>query len=395
MNKEWIDRGKKVIMNTYSQLPIAFEKGEGMYLWDSDGNKYLDFVAGISVNALGYSNQAFITKTTEQLNKIVHISNIYWIPPSIELAEILVANSELNRVFFCNSGAEANEAALKLSRKYGKKKHGNDCYEIISLNHSFHGRTFATITATGQPKYQKGLDPLFPGIKYAELNSIEDLKSKISSKTCAIIIEPIQAEGGIHPCTQEFLQYARDVCDEKDIVLIFDEVQCGIGRSGKLFAYQLYNIIPDIITLAKGLAGGLPIGAMVANQEKADAFSPGDHASTFGGNYVACSGGVSVLNQIISEGFLNNVIKQGAYLQKKLEELKTKFSIISEVRGHGLLIGMEFSIPVKEIINKSLEKNLLLLNAGTNVIRFVPPLIVQQKEIDEMITILSNVIAEF
>jgi len=395
MTNEWIERGNKVIMNTYSQFPIALEKGNGVYLWDTDGKKYLDFVAGIAVNALGYNDSDYVKEISTQLAKLQHCSNLYWMPPSIELSEILIQNSCFDKVFYCNSGAEAVEAAIKLSKKYGKKARGENCYEIITMKESFHGRTMATITATGQSKYQKGFDPLLPGFTYVEFNNFSELEKTVSENTCAIIIEPIQGEGGIHPAEKTYLEKVRALCDENDIVLIFDEVQCGIGRTGELFAYQLFNVKPDVISLAKGLGGGFPIGAMLATQSKADALQPGDHASTFGGNYLACTAGKVILKKLLDQGVLENVQNIGIYLKSKLMELREKYEIIIDVRGHGLMLGIELNCSVKNIIEKCMEKNLLLLGAGENVIRFVPPLIIGKKEIDEGISILNEVLQQF
>jgi len=392
---EWIERGSKVIMNTYSQFPIVIEKGNGVYLWDSDGKKYLDFVAGIAVNALGYNDSDYVEQISMQLTKLQHCSNLYWMIPSIELSEVLIQNSCFDKVFYCNSGAEAVEAAIKLSKKYGKKHHGEKCYEIITMKKSFHGRTMATVTATGQTKYQKGFDPLMPGFSYVEFNNFNDLKEAINENTCAIIIEPIQGEGGIHPVEKAYLQQVRSLCDKNDIVLIFDEVQCGMGRTGELFAYQLYNIKPDVVSLAKGLGGGFPIGAMLAVQNKADAFQPGDHASTFGGNPLACTAGKTVLNKLLNKGVLENVQKQGKYLKEKLIELKVKYEMIIDVRGYGLMLGIELNCLVKDIVKECMNKGLLIIGAGEKVIRFVPPLIIKKIEIDEGLSLFESVIQQF
>ncbi|KKN18910.1 hypothetical protein LCGC14_0951060 [marine sediment metagenome] len=393
--EDWIERGNKVIMNTYSQFPIVMEKGKGVYLWDSNGNKYLDFVAGIAVNALGYNNSDYVKEISNQLSKLQHCSNLYWMIPSIELSEILVQHSCFDRVFYCNSGAEAVEAAIKLSRKYGKKVHDDNCYEIITMKKSFHGRTLATVTATGQTKYQSGFSPLVPGFSYVDFNNFDSLEKEVSENTCAIIIEPIQGEGGIHPAEKDYLRQVRALCDKNDIVLIFDEVQCGMGRTGKLFAYQLFGIEPDVVSLAKGLGGGFPIGAMLATQSKANAFKPGDHASTFGGNPLACTAGKVVLNKLLNDGVLENVQNQGNHLKKRLFELKDKYEEIKDVRGHGFMVGMELNCEVKEIVNKCMENGLLILGAGENVIRFVPPLIIGKEEIDEGIKILDEVLKDF
>ena len=395
MTNEWIERGTKVIMNTYSQFPIVLEKGNGVHLWDSDGKKYLDFVAGIAVNALGYNDSDYVKELSTQLAKLQHCSNLYWMPPSIELGESLVNNSCFDKIFYCNSGAEAVEAAIKLSKKYGKKFHGENCYEIITMKKSFHGRTMATITATGQTKYQKGYNPLLPGFSYVDFNNFKELEKTVNQNTCAIIIEPIQGEGGIHPAEKIYLEKVRSLCDKNDIVLVFDEVQCGIGRTGELFAYQLFDVKPDVITLAKGLGGGFPIGAMLATQSKADALQPGDHASTFGGNPLACTAGKVILKKLLNEGVLENVKQVGAHLKTKLLELQEKYEMIIDVRGHGLMLGIEFNCTVKNIVKECMDKNLLLLGAGENVLRFVPPLIIGKKEIDEGIDILNGVLQQF
>jgi len=390
----WIERGKKVIMNTYKQFPIVLERGNGTYLWDVNNKKYLDFVSGIAVNALGHAHEAYIKAISYQVQKLQHCSNLYWIMPAIELGEILIKNSCFDKVFFCNSGTESVEAAIKLSRKYGKKKKGKDCYEIITMKGSFHGRTFGSLSATGQIKYQKGFEPLLKGFQYCEFNNFEDVLEKVSKKTCAIMIEPIQGEGGINMADETFLRNIRKLCNEENIILIFDEVQCGMGRTGQLFAYQNFNVKPDIISLAKGLGGGFPIGAMMANQEKADAFEPGDHASTFGGNPLACEAAKVVLNELIEGNLLKNVNESGNYLIKKLNDLKKEFSFIEEIRGLGLLIGVEFEFETDEIINKCIDNGLLLVNAGKHVIRFLPPLSVKKEEIDEAIEIFSQVLKE-
>ena len=390
----WIERGNKVIMNTYRQFPIILEKGNGVYLWDSEGKKYLDFVAGIAVNALGYNNTDYVNEISIQLTKLQHCSNLYWMIPSIELGEILMHNSCFDKVFYCNSGAEAVESAIKLSKKYGKKVHGENCYEIITMERSFHGRTMAALTATGQTKYQNGFSPLIPGFSYVEFNNFNKLEKAVSENTCAIIIEPIQGEGGIYPAEKSYLQKVRSLCNRNDIVLVFDEVQCGIGRTGKLFAYQLFDVYPDVITLAKGLGGGFPIGAMLAIQSKADAFQPGDHASTFGGNHLACVAGKVVLRKLLHEGVLENVKKQGAHLKEKLVELQKKHEIIIDIRGYGLMLGIELNCSVKEIIDKCMEKGLLVVGSGENIIRLLPPLIITKNEIDNGIEILNEILQQ-
>ncbi|NLJ89150.1 MAG: aspartate aminotransferase family protein [Epulopiscium sp.] len=391
---EWISRGKKVIMNTYNRFPLTLTEGKGVYVKDAEGKKYLDFASGIAVNALGYGNKALVEALEEQINKIMHCSNLYWNTAAIETAEIMINHSIFDKVFFCNSGAEAIESALKLARKFGKKKHGENCYEIITMKNSFHGRTLGAITATGQEKYQKDLNPLLDGILYADFNDFESVKKLVSEKTCAILVEPIQGEGGIRPAKKDFLQKLRDLCNEKDILLMYDEVQCGIGRTGYLFAYEAYGVAPDVISLAKGLGGGFPIGAMMLVEKYSDIFEPGDHASTFGGNPAACTAAKVVLNSLMKASILENVKKQGDYLKEKLNKLKERYEIIIDVRGMGLMQGIELSLPVADIINQCIKSGLLLVGAGSQVIRFVPPLIVDKNEIDEAINILENVLKE-
>lgn len=386
-----VERGKKVVMNVYNRYPIAIKKGSGMYVWDTTGKKYLDFVGGIAVNALGNNHKKLVEAISKQAAEIIHCSNYYWNEPMIELAELLIDNTCFDKTFFCNSGAEANEAALKLSRKYAVKYHDSENrFEIISMKNSFHGRTYAAITATGQLKYQKGLNPLMPGIKHITFNDFDELKMAVNEKTCAVLLEPIQGESGIHPADKEYLQKVRNLCDEKDLLLIFDEVQCGVGRTGELCAYQYYGVEPDVLTFAKGLAGGVPIGAMLTKQKAADAFQPGDHASTFGGNPLATAAGKIVIKELLENNVLENVRKQGKYLSTKLNELKSKSNAIKEVRGVGLLQGIEITLEASAVIKNVMEKGLLLASAGTNVIRFVPSLTVCEKEIDEMIDILAS-----
>lgn len=383
------ERGSKVIMNTYSRFPIAFDHGKGMYVWDMDGKKYLDFVAGIAVNSLGYSNEKLGKKIAEQSMKLMHVSNLYYTEPQITLAEELCANSCFDKVFFCNSGAETIESALKIARKYAVMK-GKKGRDVITMEKSFHGRTYGAVTATGQDKYHKGLDPMLPGIKHVPFNDFEALKNAVDENTCAILMEPIQGEGGIRPAKKEYLEKVRTLCDEKDIVLLFDEVQCGVGRTGYLFTYQAYGIEPDGACFAKGLAGGIPIGAFMAKDKLAEAFKPGDHASTFGGNPFATAAGTVVMDELLNGGLLDNVKKQGELLTKKLNELKAKHSIIADVRGMGLIQGIELTIPAGDVIADCINNGLLLVGAGTNVIRFVPALIVTESEINEAMDILDK-----
>ncbi|HCT64672.1 MAG TPA: aspartate aminotransferase family protein [Lachnospiraceae bacterium] len=381
-------RGAKVVMNTYSRFPIAFDHGKGVYVWDTDGKKYLDFVAGIAVNSLGHGNEKLAQNIAEQAMKLIHVSNLYYTEPQITLAEMICEHSDFDKVFFCNSGAESIEAALKICRKYATMK-GKAGRDIITMEHSFHGRTYGAVTATGQDKYHKGLEPMLPDFIHVPFNNLEALKAVVSENTCGILIEPIQGEGGIHSADIEYLKAVRKLCDENDIILVFDEIQCGVGRSGELFAYQALGVKPDAATFAKGLAGGVPIGALMTTDKLAQAFQPGDHASTFGGNPLATSAGTVVMDELFNNGVLENVRVQGKYLTSKLMELKQKYDIITDVRGMGLIQGIELSIPVGPIVADSIEKGLLLVGAGANVIRFVPALIITKEEIDEAMAILE------
>lgn len=381
------------IMNTYNRFQTEIVRGEGVYLFDENNKKYLDFTAGIAVNSLGYGDKDCIKAIEEQLHNFNHCSNLYYSRPQADVAQILVENSCFEKVFFCNSGAEATETMLKIARKFGKTK-GDNCSGIITMKNSFHGRTTGAITATGQLKYQKSFTPLLPNIFYAEFNDIESVKSLADENTCAIIVEPMQGEGGMKPATFEFLQELRKLCDEKNILLGFDEVQCGIGRTGELFAYQKYGIEPDMIGMAKGLANGLPIGACAAKGIAASILEPGDHASTFGGNPVSCSSAKVVLTKLVKENLIQNVKETGNYLKEKLVELSKKYNFIKEVRGLGLMIGMELSIPAKEILDKCMDNGLLLIGAGAQIIRFVPPLIVSKDNVDEAVLTLDKILGE-
>ncbi|MGO1468995.1 MAG: aspartate aminotransferase family protein [Tissierella sp.] len=389
-NQKIIEKSNKYIMNTYNSFQIQLEKGKGVYVWDIEGKKYIDCVAGIAVNVLGYSDEQYIEAIQKQFEKIHHSSNLYITKPAVLLAETLVENSQFDKVFFCNSGTEAMEASIKLARKHGCKNKGEKATEIISMKNSFHGRSLGALTATGQQKYQEGFGPLIPDIKYAIYNDFESLKNLVSENTCGIILEVIQGEGGVIPINKEYLKKVRKLCTESDIALIFDEVQTGIGRTGKLFAYENYGISPDIIALAKGLGGGVPIGAMMAKEKFALSFKPGDHASTFGGNPIATSAGNHILYRLLNGGVLKNAQESGDYLKEKLEELKKKYKIIKDVRGKGLMQGIEVDIDPKKIIKNTMENGLLLVGAGENVIRFVPPLIITKEEIDGAISILEK-----
>ncbi|WP_292460858.1 acetylornithine transaminase [Methanothermococcus sp.] len=389
--KSVMEEDEKYIMKTYGRLPVVLVKGDGMYVEDINGKKYLDFLAGISVNNVGHCHPEVVETIKKQAETLMHTSNIYYIVPQVKLAKKLVELSGLDRAFFSNSGAEANEAAIKLARKYGKNNNIGEG-EIITMEHGFHGRTLTTITATAKPKYQEGYGPLPRGFKYVPFNDLEALKENISDKTTAIMLEPIQGEGGIYVANKDYLKGARDLCDDKNIILIFDEVQCGMGRTGKMFAYENYNIKPDILTLAKALGGGFPIGATLAKEEIADAFTPGAHGTTFGGNQLACASAYASVS--IIEGLLQNTQKMGDYFIAKLKNLKDKYPFIKEIRGMGLMIGMELSFNGGDIVKKMLEKGYLINCTSDTVLRFLPPLIVEKEHIDELVNALDEVFSE-
>ena len=381
------DLGEKYVMKTYSRFPLTFERGEGMYVYDENGKEYLDFVAGIAVNSLGHNHPKLVKAISEQAAKLIHISNLYYSRPQCTLAQKLVENGSLDKVFFCNSGAEAIESALKLARKYGSK---TGRQEIITMHKSFHGRTFGAVTATGQDHYHEGFGDMLPNIKYATFNDFESVKNTVTENTVAILMEPVQGEGGIIPAKKEFLEQVRALCDEKDILLMFDEVQCGVGRLGTLFAYQTYGVVPDVMSTAKGIAGGVPCGLMMAKEKVAEAFVPGDHASTFGGNPLATAAGNVVVDELLG-GLLDNVKEQGANLREKLEEVSAKHKdLVKDVRGIGLMQGMELTEPAGDYIAKAIDMGLLLVGAGKYIIRFVPSLIVSKEDIDKAMEILDK-----
>ncbi|MDD2553714.1 MAG: aspartate aminotransferase family protein, partial [Desulfotomaculaceae bacterium] len=374
--KDIVKLGDKYLMRNYGRIPLAPVKGDGARLWDADGKEYLDFVSGIAVNALGHCNLAVVEAICEQAKKLMHCSNLYYIEPQALLAKMLVENSVMDKAFFCNSGAEANEAAIKLARKYAKLKHGSEKVEIITAHNSFHGRTLATITATGQPKYQKGFEPLPGGFKYVPFNDLQALTEAVGPETCAVMLETIQGEGGVNVAAKEYINGVKKLCKKFGALLIFDEVQTGIGRTGRLFAYEHYDVKPDIITLAKALGGGFPIGAMLARGEAAKVFQPGDHASTFGGNPLACAAALATLEEIIEGEVVEYTNTVGEILYSELEKLREKYEYVKDIRGKGLLVGMELSIEGKKIVDACQEKGLLINCVGGHVLRFIPPLIV-------------------
>ena len=381
----------KNIMNTYRRVPIALTKGEGVKVWDAEGKEYLDFVAGIAVCNLGHSHPNVVKAIKKQVKNLTHVSNLYYTQPQAEVAALLTKHSFADKAFFCNSGAEANEAAIKLARKYAHENLGPDKFELITMKDSFHGRTMATITATGQEKFQFGFTPLLDGFKYAPFNDPAALEAAITSKTCGIMLEPIQGEGGVIIPEESYLAKVRDICNRHKILMIVDEVQTGIGRTGKLFAYEYSGIKPDIMTLAKALGNGFPVGAMLATDEVSRAFTPGNHASTFGGNLLAMAAAKATLKTMLDEGVLENCRKMGDYFLAKLQDLKAKHAIISGVRGKGLMLACALTIEGADIVRTCQEKGLLINCTGGKTLRFVPPLTIDQKDIDAAISILDAV----
>jgi predicted acetylornithine/succinylornithine family transaminase len=365
-----------------------------MKLWDSEGREYLDFVAGIAVCSLGHAHPAVTRAMQEQAERLVHVSNLYYIEAQIEYARLLTENCALKKVFFCNSGAEANEGAIKLARKFGNDSSSGMRNEIISMIASFHGRTMATITATGQEKFQQGFHPLLPGFKYAPFNDLETLAGMITERTCAVLVEPIQAEGGIRLPAPGYFAGLRKLCDERNILLILDEVQVGMGRTGSLFAYEQEGIIPDIITMAKAMGNGFPLGATLAGEKVAAAFEPGSHASTFGGNPLGMAAARATLEILLSEGIIQECRNKGSYLMARMQELQARHKLIKEVRGRGLLVGVELNREAAVIIARAMKRGLLIASAGPNVLRFVPPLIATKQDIDQATAILDEVFKE-
>lgn len=388
--KDYIDEADKILMHTYNRHGIVLDRGEGMYLYDIEGNRYLDFGAGIAVFALGYKDKEYNEALKNQVDLLMHTSNLFYTIPTIEASKKLTKASGMDRVFFTNSGTEAVEGAIKLARKHHYLKAGKVGGEIISMEHSFHGRSMGALSITGTKKYREAYEPLIGGVKFAQFNNLDSVKVNINENTCAIIMEPVQGEGGIFPATMEFINGVRKLCDKHGILLIFDEIQSGMGRTGSMFSYQGYGVRPDIITSAKALGCGVPVGAFLATEEVAQAFEPGDHGTTYGGNPFATIAVSKVLEIFENRNILDNVNRMGDYLSIKLNQLKNKYNVITDHRGRGLMRGLELSVPVKDIIDSALDMGLILISAGNNVIRFVPPLILEEKHVDEMVKILSK-----
>ena len=394
-SQQWVEKSDRYIMRTYGRYPIVPVRGEGCRLWDADGKEYLDFLAGVAVNNLGHCHPRVVEALQKQAAKLVHCSNYYQIPQQIELAELLCSHSFADKAFFCNSGAEANEAAIKLARKYSREIFNNpERYGIITAADSFHGRTLATVAATGQEKVQRFFDPLLHGFCHVPFNDLAALEAAITPQTCAIMLEPIQGEGGINIPSSEYMQGVRELCDRHQLLLILDEVQVGMGRTGKLFAHEHFDITPDIMTLAKALAGGAPIGTMLATDQVAAAFVPGTHGSTFGGNPLVTAAGIATVRTILEDGLLNRAEEMGEYLHGELEMMGRNYPFVQEVRGIGLMIGMSLSIPAADIVKKGHEQGLLLNVTHDTVLRFVPPLIISKQEVNQMIKILDGIFRE-
>lgn len=389
--QEYIAEAESALLHTYNRYQIVLDRGDGVRLYDMEGKEYLDFVAGIAVFALGYHNREYNDALKAQIDKLIHTSNYYYNMPAIEAAKKLKRVSGMDRVFFTNSGAEAVEGALKAARKYAYLKDGRTDHEIIAMNHSFHGRTFGALAVTGNPRYRAPFEPLIGNIRFGELNDIESVKAQLTDKTCAIIMETVQGEGGLVPATEDFLRKVRAVCDERGILLILDEIQCGMGRTGYMYAWQKYGVKPDIMTTAKALGCGVPVGAFLMTEEVGqNSLAAGDHGTTYGGNPLACAAVEKVLDLFEKNHIIENVREVAPYLEKRLDDLKERHGCITERRGAGLMQGLVFDRPVGEIINRALKNGLILINAGTNIIRFVPPLIITKENVDEMISVLER-----
>jgi acetylornithine/N-succinyldiaminopimelate aminotransferase len=394
LNDSTMDRADRFMFQTYKRIPITLVKGDGCRVWDENGKEYLDFIGGIAVCALGHSSPILSKALHEQSQKLVHVSNLFYTQPQTELAQILVENSAGDRVFFCNSGAEANEAAIKLARRYWRDKFGSERHTILTMENSFHGRTMATLSATGQEKIRTGFDPLLDGFRYVPFNDLRALESSIDQSVLAVMVEPIQGEGGVVVPDPDYLTGVREICSNRGILLILDEIQVGMGRTGKLFAYQHFGITPDIITLAKSLGNGIPIGAMLAREELGGAFGPGSHATTFGGTPLITAGATAVVRSLLNDGWIENASVMGTYFKNELINLQQKHAVIRDIRGLGLIIGVELVIEGAEIVTACMERGFLINCVQDRVLRFVPPLIIGKEEIDPLIACLDEVLEE-
>ena len=391
-SKEWIDRAEKVLMHTYGRFQIVLDREEGVYLYDNDGKKYLDFAAGIAVFALGYGVKEYNDALKAQVDKLLHTSNYYYNIPTITACEKIVKTTGLDRVFMTNSGTEAVEGAIKLARKYYYVKHNSADSEIIAMHHSFHGRSMGALSVTGNAKYRIPFGELIGGVRFAGYNNIDSIRANLTDRTCAIILETVQGEGGLYPADKAFLQEVRQICNERDILMILDEIQCGMGRTGTMMAYEQYGVKPDIVTMAKALGCGVPVGAFVAKEKVAASFVPGDHGSTYGGNPFVAAAVNAVFDIFEKNEVLKNVQDTGTYLIKTLDEIKANHDEIIDRRGLGMMQGLEFDRPVKGVIAKAMDNGLITISAGTNIIRFVPPLVISKKDVDNMAEILDSAI---
>ncbi len=391
--KAYIQEAERDLLHTYNRYQIVLDRGEGVYLYDTDGKKYLDFCAGIAVFALGYGNREYNDALKNQIDRLIHTSNYYYNVPAVGAARKLKKASGMDRVFFTNSGAEAVEGALKAARKHAFLKDGRTDHEIVAMNHSFHGRTFGALSVTGNPKYREPFEPMIGNIKFAEYNDPESVESCLTERTCAVILETVQGEGGLNVADEGFLKEVKMMCSERGILLILDEIQCGMGRTGYMYAWQKYDVKPDIMCTAKALGCGVPVGAFLMTEEVAQSsLSAGDHGTTYGGNPLACAAIEKVLDLFEKDHIIDNVRKTGPYLERRLEELKDRYDCIVERRGTGLMQGLVFDRPVRGIIDSALERGLILINAGERIIRFVPPLVITEENVDEMISILDTCI---
>ena len=389
---EYMEKAEQYLVHTYNRFKVVIDRAEGVYVYDVNGKKYLDFASGIGVASLGYGNEEYTKALKEQIDKIMHTSNLFYNPPVADAAEKLVKASGLKKAFFTNSGAEAIEGALKMAKRYAYDRDGHANHEIIAMNHSFHGRTMGSLALTGNPNYQKPFGPMMEGVKFAEYNNLDSVKDLVNDNTCAIFLEPLQGEGGIYPAEKEFIEGIRKICDEKDILMICDEIQCGMGRTGKMFAFQNYDVLPDIITCAKALGCGVPVGAFVAGEKCCDSLVPGDHGTTYGGNPLVTAAVSKVFDLYEKNQILDNVNEVSVYLEEQLDKLVEEFDNVSARRGKGLMQGLVLSTPVGETINKAIDKGLLVISAGGNVLRMLPPLVITKENVDEMIDILRVIL---
>ena len=394
MNQK-MEAAEKVLLHTYNRSSVVFDHGKGVYLYDTDGKEYLDFAAGIAVCSLGYGNETYNTALKNQVDKLLHVSNLYYNEPTTDAAEKLLKASGMDRVFFTNSGTEAIEGALKAARRYSYNKYGTERYEIIAMNHSFHGRSMGALSVTGTEKYRTPFEPLIGGVKFAEFNDLESVKAAVSDKTCAILMETVQGEGGIYPATQEFLQGVKALCEEKDILLILDEIQCGMGRTGEMFAFQGYGILPDIMTSAKALGCGVPVGAFLMTEKVAEkSLAPGDHGTTYGGNPFVGAAVSAVMDIYAEKDILAHVKEVSAYLEEKLDKLVKNYDFVTERRGKGLMQGLVVTMKPADICKKALENGLVIISAGSDVLRLVPPLVIEKDHVDEMMCKLEHTFSE-